>query len=255
MFQRIMTNLLRDLPFVRVYFDNILIFNKNMQCHEEYLKIVKQRLQEHGLTINFEKSELRKTTIIFLGHVICKNTVRPSNSNVQTIQEFTEPTSKKDLQSFLGLTNFVLRFMPDYSSKTAKLRQLLPKDMPFQWTSEHARAFQEIKEVVGHRALTVFDPKATFIVLADASPFGLGAVLIQQKAGMKPKIIAYASRSLTQMEQKYFHTEKEALALVWACERFRLYIVGKQLELHTDHKPLEVLFGQKYGNGSARIER
>jgi hypothetical protein len=227
------------------------IFSKSAEEHERHLRQVCQRLEENGLTINFDKSKLHKEEIEFLGNVISGTTIKPKESKVEAIQEFSPPTNKKDLQSFLGLTSYVSKFIPE---KTAPLQELLIKNRDFVWSLSCQNAFEEI-EASMKKSLAVFDRSAFLSVLTDASPYALGAVLIQNRQSMNPGIIAYVSRSLTPVEKKYSQVEKEALALVWACERFCMYVIGKKFELLTDHKPLETLFSKKISLVNARIER
>ena len=101
--------------------------------------------------------------------------------------------------------------------------------------------------------LGYFDQNAKTMVIADASLVGLGCVLVQQQKG-EQRIISYASRTLTDVEKRYSQTEKEGLALVWACERFSFYLIGIEFELITDHKPLEVIYGRT-SKPPARLER
>lgn len=254
-FQRIMADLLRDLPQVRVFFDDIIIFSKTKAEHELHVKQVIDRLTENGLTINMKKSIFGASQIEFLGHRISKNSVEPSESNVAAVMNFETPSSKKDLQSFLGLINYVARFIPHFSTVTAPLRVLLKKNAVFRWGSAQKHAFKALKESVASMKTAIFNPEANTQLLTDASPVGLGAVLLQQsKPGEPPEIVAFASHSLTPAERNYSQIEREALGLVWGCERFKMYLLGRRFELLTDHKPLEMLFGPK-SRPNARLER
>lgn len=132
--------------------------------------------------------------------------------------------------------------MPDLATLTDSLRTLIKKDVLFRWESEHQRTFEKIKMNVSQTTtLGYFDPKDRTRLIADASPVGLGAVLVQFKSEV-PRIISYAAKSLTQVEKRYSQTEKEALALVWAVEKFKLYLLGLEFELETDHRALETIF-------------
>ena len=123
------------------------------------------------------------------------------------------------------------------------------------WGEEQENSFQKLKsQVASAPVLAYFDKDAPTRVIADASPVGLGAVLVQEKNG-ESRAVCYASRSLSQVERRYSQTEKEALALVWACERFHLYLYGlPQFDLVTDHEALKVIYSRK-SKPSARIER
>ena len=120
---------------------------------------------------------------------------------------------------------------------------------------EQKEAFKKLKgKVADATALGFFTKDAKTTVVADASPVGLGAVLIQGKKEEVPRAIRYASKALSDVEKRYTQTEKEALALVWACENFQIYLLGMEFDLITDHKPLEVIFEPR-SKPSARIER
>ena len=124
----------------------------------------------------------------------------------------------------------------------------------FHWGKEQQTAFEELKRLITQaETLAYFKVGCRTRIIADASPVGLGAVLTQQQGGMW-RVVSYASRSLTDVERRYSQTEKEALALVWACERFNMYVSGQSFELETDHKPLERVYSRT-SKPCARIER
>ena len=154
----------------------------------------------------------------------------------------------------MGLVNFSAKFIPNLATVAEPLRQLTRKGVAFKWGGEQKEAFKILKETLASaETLAYYDKDANTRVIADASPVGLGAVLVQEQNGnWRP--VYYASRSLTAVERRYSQTEREALALAWACERFHVYLYGKHFELETDHKPLEVIYSSK-SQPSARIER
>ena len=158
------------------------------------------------------------------------------------------------MRSFLGLANYSSRFIPHFVTLSEPLRKLIRKDVSFHFRAEQKAAFESLKQSMAEAGtLAYFDKNAPSKIIADASPVGLGAVLVQSQDGAWV-LICYASRSLTSCERKYSQTEKEALALVWVCERFHAYIYGMRFDLVTDHKPLEVIYGPR-SKPSARIER
>ena len=165
-----------------------------------------------------------------------------------------EPENVAEVRSFLGLANFSCRFIPQFATLSESLRQLTKKDVKFHFGPEQRRSFEALKtSLAGAGTLAYFDKKAPTKVIADASPVGLGAVLVQEQHG-EQVAVCYASRSLTGCERRYSQTEKEALGLVWACERFHAYIYGMQFDLITDHKALETIYGPR-SKPCARIER
>lgn len=170
------------------------------------------------------------------------------------IQGFRAPQSREEVRSFLGLVCYVAKFIPNLSTITFPLRELLKKEVEFKWDLAQQEAFEKLKQaMVQPEALAYFDPSHETRLVADASPVGLGAVLIQFK-DEGPRIISFAAKSLTETERRYCQTEKEALALVWSVERFGNLLLGIQFELETDHQALESIFGPN-SRPCARIER
>lgn len=159
-----------------------------------------------------------------------------------------------EVQSFLGLVSFSSRFISDYVTISEPLRELTRKNGPFTFGTKQRAAFEALKSSLANaNKLAYFDKDATTKVIADASPVGLGAVLVQiQKK--EPVVISNASRSLSECERRYSQTKKEALALVWACEKFHPYIYGGKFTIITDHKPLEAIYNPR-SKPCARIER
>lgn len=190
-----------------------------------------------------------------MGHKLSGEGIQATQSKIDSVLNFRAPRTSEEVRSLLGLVNFVGRFIPDLSTITESLRKLTRKTNTFEWGAEQEKSFQKIKvRLTEKRSLAYFDPEGKSQVIADASPVALGAVLIQStKDG--PRVISYASKSLSDVETRYSQTEKEALALVWACEHFHIYLYGKnQFDLITDHKPLEIIFSPK-GKPCARVER
>ena len=162
------------------------------------------------------------------------------------------PQSASEVRSFLGLANYNARFIPDFATVVEPLRRLTKNGVHFEFGDEQRKAFNELKNRLSSaETLGYFDKDAKTQIIGDASPVGFGAVLIQEQQGRK-RVISYASKSLSDVERRYSQTEKEALAVVWACERFHVY--GIKFELYTDHKPLETIYSSK-SKPCARIER
>lgn len=126
------------------------------------------------------------------------------------------------------------------STASHPLRELLKGHSNFRWLPQHDNCFETLKTQIGNlRHLGYYDAKDQTILVTDASGVGLGAVLVQFKEN-QPRVISYASRSLSQVEQRYPPIEKEALGIVWGVERFKIYLMGISFTLETDHRPLEV---------------
>ena len=146
------------------------------------------------------------------------------------------------------------KFLPNFAEVAEPLRILTRKDQKFTWGEDQEEAFRELKKLMtSAETLAYFKNDCKTRVVADAGPTGLGAVLTQLQEGQW-RVVAYASRNLTAVERRYSQTEKEALALVWVCERFHLYVYGREFELEMDYKPLECIYSRT-SKPSARIER
>ena len=136
--------------------------------------------------------------------------------------------------------------MRNLASRTEPLRALLRKENEWSWGQAQRKAFQEIKDcLVSTETLCHYDPNRLTVIAADACMNGLGAVLLQKQLDGTSRPVCYASRSLSDTEQRYAVIEKEALAATWACEKFRDFVTGLDFELQTDHKPLVPLLSSK----------
>lgn len=254
-YQFTIQNVLRDCPGQRNLSDDIIVFAETVEEHDKRLEKVLKTLEESGLTLNASKCVYRMNEIQFMGFLLSEKGIGPTQAKVEAVKNAQKPQNAAEIRSFLGLVNFNGRFICDLSTKSEPLARLTRKGVPFKWTEEQDRAFNQLKQDLANaETLGYFDPKAEETrIIADASPVGLGAVLVQTQKGTK-RAIYYASRSLTDTEKRYSQTEKEALALVWACERFHQYVYGIEFILETDHRPLQVIYGKR-SKPSARIER
>ena len=247
-FQRRMSDILTGLPGAVVcMMDDILIHGKTREEHDTHLRDVLNRLQDAGMTLNKEKCQFAQTSLKFLGHIIDSEGIRPDPNKVQAILDIQTPANVGDVRRYLGMVNHLSKFAPNLAEVTQPMRELLVKANTWTWGDAQQKAFDKTKELLTKSpVLTLFDPNHYTAVSADASSFGLGAVLLQkshQEEEYKP--VAFISRSLTQTEQRYAQIEKEALAFTWACERLSDYLIGLQFHIWTDHKPLVPLFSTK----------
>ena len=155
------------------------------------------------------------------------------------------PTSVAELRRFMGMANQLGKFSRNLAELTQPLRELLSKKRAWQWGPQQDQAFAKVKEELAKpTVLALYDPAAETKISADASSYGLGAVLMQ-KEDTQWKPVAYASRSMSETKRRYAQIEKEGLAVTWACEKFASYILGKRISIETDHKPLLPLAGNQ----------
>ena len=254
-FQRTMEQSFGVIDGVRFISDDIIIYAKDEKDLIQKLETVFQRIRELGLKLNKSKCEFVKDRIKFFGIEISKDGINADPEKISVIQNAKAPSSVSELRSFLGLCNYVSRFIKSFSEKTAVLRELLKKNQKFEWKEVHQAAFENMKnELSSTHVLSFYDPTKQVQLVTDASNYAVGGILLQSD-GSEMRPIHYVSRSLSPSEMKYSITEKEALALVWRIEKLHLYLYGKTFNVIVDHQALKYIFSSRSSNANARITR
>ena len=244
-FQRRISSILAGLDGVVCQMDDILVHGKDQAQHDTRLKAVLQRLQEAGLTLNSEKCQFSRSCVKFLGHLVDQDGIHPDPDKVAAIVQVQPLSDVSAVRQFLGMANQMSKFCPNLADKTKPSRELLNESNEWTWGEAHQKAFEDVKTSLSSEPiLTLYDPNNE-TVAADASAYGLGAVILQKQSTQEWKPVAYISRAMTSTEQRYPQIEKEVLALTWACERFADYLLGLEFNIQTDHKPLVPLFSTK----------
>ena len=253
-FQRLMNNILQQFLYksVVVYLDDIIIFSKSFELHLIDLQNVFKVLQTVGLKLNLKKCSFFKETVSYLGHVISKNGILPDPSKQRAINNYPVPTNADQIRSFLGLANYYRKFIDNFAEKAHPLTELTKKNAKFEWTLDHSNAFEILKSMLVNSPILRFpDFTRDFLVYTDASGFGVGAILGQVQQFDKTDqevVIAYYSKHLTERQQRWGVTEREALAILLAVQNFHPYLYGRRFTVYTDHKPLEWLMNLKKPN-------
>nr|AAM74297.1 Putative retroelement [Oryza sativa Japonica Group] len=226
--------------FVVVFIDDILIYSKTKEEHEEHLRLALEKLREHQLYAKFSKCEFWLSEVKFLGHVISSGGVAVDPSNVESVLSWKQPKTVSEIRSFLGLAGYYRRFIENFSKIARPMTRLLQKEVKYKWTEDCERSFQELKKrLVTAPVLILPDTRKGFQVYCDASRLGLGCVLMQEG-----KVVAYASRQLRPHENNYPTHDLELAAVVHALKIWRHYLFGNRTEIYTDHKSLKYIFTQ-----------
>ena len=258
-FQKMMDTVLQGIPGVICYIDDILVSGKDEASHLEALEAVFKRLEKHGFRLKREKCEFLTSAVEYLGHVIGKEGVHPLPNKVTAIEKAPAPKNTQELRSFLGLLNYYGKFIPNLSTLLHPLNALLQAETKWAWSKECAEAFQLSKDqLTSAQVLTHYDPALPLNLAADASAYGVGAVISHVMPDGSERPIAFASRTLSTSEKNYAQLEKEALSLVFGVKKFHQYLYGRKFTLITDHQPLTTILGPKRGIPSlaaARLQR
>ncbi|CAL8153028.1 unnamed protein product [Prunus armeniaca] len=227
--------------FVIVFIDDILIYSKSQEEHEEHLRIVLQILRENQLYAKLNKCEFWLRQVKFLGHVISNEGISVDSSKVEAVLNWSQPKNILEIRSFLGLAGYYRRFIKDFSRIAAPMTKLTQKGVKFIWTQECEKSFQELKtRLTTAPILIIPEWDLGYVVYTDASKQGLGCVLMQSD-----RVVAYASRQLKNHERNYPTHDLELAAIVHALKTWRHYLYGERFELYSDHKSLKYLFTQK----------
>ena len=177
--------------FVVVFIDDILIFSKDEEEHEEHLRLVLEKLREHQLYAKFSKCEFWLKEVGFLGHVISGEGITVDPAKVDTVTSWEPPTTVGEIRSFLGLAGYYRRFIENFSKIAKPMTELLKKDTKFNWTEECEASFQELKKrLVTSPVLILPDQRKDYEVYCDASRRGLGS---SAYAGRKSCVICFTT--------------------------------------------------------------
>lgn len=244
--------LLEGLDGVESFIDDIIVWGSTRREHDVRLNALFQKARDINLKFNKDKCRICVDEVTYLGHIFNKDGMKVDTEKVRAVINMPEPTDCKSLERFLGAINYLSKFIPNYSQHIFPLTRLLKKDVEWCWEIGHKNAFDKLKKLICEApVLSLFDVGSEVLLSVDASSVALGAVLMQ-----RGRPVEYASRTLTDTQQRYAQIEKEMLAIVFACEKFHQYIYGKRyIVIETDHKPLESIFKKPLNSVPARLQR
>ena len=253
-----MHQLIEGLKGVEVVADDFMVFgcggshDEAIADHDNNLKAFLKRCEERNVVLGAEKLQLRQTEVPFIGHMATANGLKPGPGKVKALVEMPAPTDVTGVRRFLGMVQYLAKFLPRLSVMTKPLRELTQKNCEFAWQDTQEKAFKEIKEAASRTpVLRYYSLDVEVTVQCDASQYGVGAALTQNG-----QPVAFASRSLSPAEQRYAQIEKECLSIVFAFEHFHQYLYGrKEVTVQTDHQPLESIFRKPLGAAPAHLQR
>ena len=256
-FQRRLQAALYGIDGVAVVADDVLVYGTGereeeaRRKHDEALVHLLRRARQCNIKFNKQKLRLHMSELLYIGHQISKEGVRPDPAKVRAIKGMAAPESASDVRRFLGMCNYLSRFIHNLSQASEPLRRLTEGEAVFHWGPTERAAFEEVKSLIStNQTLTFYDVAKPVVIQCDASTKGLGATLLQEG-----RPIASASRSLSKSEKNYVAIELECLAIVFACRKFDQYIYGKKTRVKTDHKPLEVITKKSILAAPRRLQR
>ena len=249
---------LEGLPGVEVIADDILVYGcgdtqeEAVKDRDKKLIGLLKRAQKVNLKLNPKKLKLKMSAVSYMGHFLTADGLKPDPEKVKAVLKMERPRNVKELQCFLGFVTYLSKFAPHLSDVSEPLRRLNTKDVVWMWQEQQEKAFKEVKQIVTVQPVLKYYSLSEEVTLqCDASEKGLGATILQQG-----QPIAFASRALSKTEQAYAQIEKECLAIVFGCERFKQYLLGRDLvHVETDHKPLEAIFKKSLLTAPKRLQR
>ncbi|XP_050254823.1 uncharacterized protein LOC126700654 [Quercus robur] len=246
-FQRCMMAIFFDMveDIMEIFMDDFSVYGTSFDHCLHNLALVLQRCEDKNLVLNWEKCHFMVQEGIVLGHRVSSKGIEVDRAKIVTIEKLPPAKNVKGIRSFLGHAGFYRRFIKDFSKLSKPLCNLLEKNSAFDFDDVCLQAFNAIKEkLISAPVMIVPDWSQPFEVMCDASDFAIGAVLGQKRDKLF-RAIYYASRTLNEAQLNYTTTEKEMLAVVFACDKFRPYLIDTKVIVFTDHAALRYLFGKK----------
>ena len=225
--------------------DDILITGRNDEEHKANVREVVRRLENAGFRCRLDKSEFMQPAVIYLGHVVSAQGIKPVASKVETLVKAPFPESREQLISFLGAVQYYARYLPNLSTVIEPLNQLRSAQTKWIFGREQKDAFEKLKNMLtSERVLAFYDPSVPLKVDSDASSVGIGGVISHKYPDGTERPIEFVSRTLTETERRYSQLDREALAVIWTLKKFHKYVYAIPFELVTDNKPLQYILHQ-----------
>ena len=250
--QRCMLSIFNELVerIMEGYMDDIIVYGESFEECLINLEIVMHMCIEKNLVLNWEKCHFIVNQGIVLGHIILEKGIEVDKAKIDLISKLPSPTNVKTVRQFLGHAGFYRRFIMNFSKIAKPLYRLLEKDAKFIWDADCQKSFDELKAYL--TVVRAPNWQLPFEVMCDASDLAINTVLGKREGG-KPYVVYYASKTLNKAQRNYTTTEKELLAVVYALDKFRAYLVRLDIIIFTDHSALNYLLTKQ--NAKAMLIR
>ena len=233
--------------------NNILIVGNvdpsSTGIHDQCLIQVLNKCHEISLKLNPDKCIFKSTQVLFYGHLVTSNSLKPDPNKIDAIAHMPAPHNKTQLQSFIGLCNYLTSYIPHLTDVLSPLRALTVKSIEFEWKQLHTDSFKKAKQAIANACtLQYFNNEELITIQVDASSIGDGAALMQQG-----KVVTYHSRASTPSQQHYSNIERECYGLVNGVEHFHHYVFGHEFTVQMDHQSLVQLTSKALCEVSLRL--
>ena len=258
--QRLMLHVVTGLPNTSVFLDDLLVYGATLDECAQNLDMVLQRLEEHKLTVKLEKCSFFKNSCRYLGHIISEEGIKPDPEKVAAVKDFPTPKDLQGVRSFLGLASYYRKFVKGYSEIAAPLHEITkghPKkgrSIKIDWGPEQEKSFKALKDALTYNACLAYpDFELPFILTTDASDKACGGTLSQKGHDGVERPITFFSKKLLNAETRYDAISKECLGIIHGLRFNRPYILGREVHIASDNKPL--LWLLQAANPSQRVAR
>ena len=245
-FKRAFDETFNDIPDVYCIADDVLIAARTREEHDLAVNKIIQQCQDSGFRLNPKKAKILLEEINYFGHTLSKKRLKPHMKKIQGIEQLAMPRNKRELQSLLGMFNYLGKFIPNLAAKMKDLHALIKKNAEFAWEDTHQDTRNKA-EVKDNKTLQYFDPQKEITIECDE---GLGACLLQDGTPVN-----FTSRGLIDAETRYCNLEREMLAVAWAVNHYRQYVYGQRFKIVNDHTPLQQIIKKDIRDTSTWLQR
>ena len=244
-YQRVMSKVLGKFigRFVMVFLDDVIIYSRNCEEHYDHLQQVFNALQEACLTVKESKCAFFQNDVNLLGYIVSESGLKAQPGKTKAIADQPAPTDIRELRRFLGMATFYRQLIPQFAKIAEPLHLLTRKGVRWSWKAEQDQAFNKLKsELCSDRVMAYPDLNQPYLLYTDACDHAIGAILCQRDMSGIERPIQYVSAQLNSSQRNWATIEKEAFAVIYALKKLRPYLLGADVTVFTDHKPLLSFF-------------